>query len=320
MAANPEIKNEDLLAVRSYVTANDPYQYNHLHPSTLLLDLTHSNLVQQHIEIRFDAHDTLWDLRHVIHRKTGTPPCFQHLQIQAHGHVIGEIAPDMPDTLQLGYFSLQHGMTIHCMDLDPYSGSKGGLYEDTSLVQKYSMSETDYDARKGTLRDWERNKKLQDPHFTLAKHAKEHAAWVEARRQGKLGLELPRGFEYDECGEVVRIIEQSPSKVENEMTNANDDAPGTESVQGIQLNMRCQVQPGGRRGRVAFVGEVPELTGWWVGIIFDEPVGKTNGCTPQGIRYFDALAGYGGFVRGKNCHVGDYPERDIMDDDSDDEL
>ena len=318
MAANPDIKNEDLLAVRLFVTGKDEVQYNHLHASTLLLDLTHSNLVQQHIEIRFDMHDTVYDLRHIIHRKTGTPPCFQHLQIKSAGLVIGEIPQDTNDTFKLGYYSLQHGMTIHCMDLDPYSSSKGGQYEDTTLIEKYSMTDTDYDKRQGTLRDWERKKKLDDPTFTLAKHAKEHREWVEARRQGRMGLELPKGFEYDEVGEVVRI-EKYVQPV-NVTTQLSPDAPGSESVEGILVNMRCEVQPGGRRGHVAYVGDVPEFTGWWVGIVFDEPVGKTDGCTPKGIRYFEAIPGYGGFVRGKNCKIGDFPERDIMDDDSDDEL
>ena len=91
---------------------------------------------------------------------------------------------------------------------------------------------------------------------------------------------------------------------------------------GIEVEMRCEVQPGGRRGQVAFVGEVKELDGGhWVGIIFDEPVGKTDGTTPNGKRYFDAPgSNYGGFVRGKNMTVGDYPERNIFDEDSEDEL
>jgi hypothetical protein len=187
------------------------------------------------------------------------------------------------------------------------------------------MSETDYNSRKGTLRDWERQKRQHDPHFTLAKHAKEHREWVEARRQGKLGLELPKGFEYNEDGEVVRIETASymeltsPAVTKENTANTPDDVPGPDSVEGVQVDMRCEVQPGGRRGRVAFVGEVPEFMGWWIGIVFDEPVGKTDGCTPKGIRYFEALPGYGGFVRGKNCQVGDFPERDLMDD-SDDEL
>ena len=35
--------------------------------------------------------------------------------------------------------------------------------------------------------------------------------------------------------------------------------------------------------------------------------------------YFNASPGYASFVRGKNVEVGDFPELDIFDDDSDDE-
>jgi tubulin-folding cofactor B len=90
--------------------------------------------------------------------------------------------------------------------------------------------------------------------------------------------------------------------------------------------MRCEVRPGTRRGVVAFAGEVPELGsgGYWVGVIFDEPVGKTDGTAKGGKRYFEAPgSSYGGFVRGKNIEVGDFPEKDIMDEldsDSEEEL
>lgn len=57
------INNEDLLALQSYVTANDARQYSDLHADTLVLDVTHSNLKQRHIEIRFDKHTTISTLR-----------------------------------------------------------------------------------------------------------------------------------------------------------------------------------------------------------------------------------------------------------------
>ena len=118
-------------------------------------------------------------------------------------------------------------------------------------------------------------------------------------------------------------------RVEPDVENASNskkempDLPGPDSVEGIKVGMRCEVQPGGRRGVVAFVGEVKEIGGggYWVGVKFDEPVGKTDG-TAGSKRYFDAPPGFGGFVRGKNLQVGDFPERDIFDEleDSDDEL
>ena len=163
---NPAIRNKDLLALRSYITAKDATQYQDVHPSTVLLDLTHSNLIQRHIEIRFDKHDTLDRLRQRIHQKTGTSPGFQHLQIKSAGQIVLEIPPSVEDHYPLGYFGLEHhGLEVHCVDLNPYSASRGGQYEDVSLVQKFELTDEEYNQRKGTLRDWNANKRPKIPHL-----------------------------------------------------------------------------------------------------------------------------------------------------------
>ena len=310
--------------LKAYVTAENTTAYQSVAATTVVLDLTHSNLVQRHIEIRFDKHQTLDDLRHKIYQKTGTPHASQHLQLYTAANMggqqqlVGEIPPTEQPTIKLGYYSLQHGMRVHCVDLNPNSISSGGALEDTSLIQKYKISEEDYNQRKNTLRRWEQDKKAEDPSFTLAKHGQDHKELVEAKRLHKLGMPLPAGFELTEHGAVVK----SKSNPQAE----DDQDIGSDSVAGITVGSRAEVQPGGRRGTVKYVGEVPELAaagGNWVGILFDEPVGKSNG-TVGGTQYFDAMAKFGGFCRGKNIQVGDFPERDIFDelnsDDSDDEL
>ena len=321
---------EDMDALQRYITANDATQYAHLHPDTLLLDLSHSNLKQKHIEIRFDKHSTIATVRAKIHQTTGTPPHFQRLQILSSissTTPLFDIPPEADDDKMLGYYSLQCGMAIHCIDVDPHSGSRGGGYEDVSLVEKYKMSDEEYAKRKGTLRDWAKEQKKKDNTFTLAKHAREHREMMEAQRQAKLGLELPKGFEYDHNGTVIRTEEDKDVNGGSKEEKLKADGEfGTDSVQGIDVGMRCEVRPGTRRGKVAFVGEVSELGsgGYWVGVIFDEPVGKTDGTAKGGKRYFEAPGpAYGGFVRGKNIEVGDFPERDIMDEldsDSEEEL
>ena len=42
--------------------------------------------------------------------------------------------------------------------------------------------------------------------------------------------------------------------------------PGAESVEGIVVGMRCECDPGARRGEVKFVGEVEQIAsgGHWV--------------------------------------------------------
>ena len=44
-----------------------------------------------------------------------------------------------------------------------------------------------------------------------------------------------------------------------------DLLPGFESVEGLAVGQRCQVNPGERRGEIKFIGEVPQLKGgYWV--------------------------------------------------------
>lgn len=76
---------------------------------------------------------------------------------------------------------------------------------------------------------------------------------------------------------------------------------------------RCEVNPGGRRGTVKWVGILEENDktkgGYWVGIALDEPLGKNDGRIEemvsligsyQGKRVFECLPRYGVFSRGEN--------------------
>jgi len=63
-------------------------------------------------------------------------------------------------------------MVYHCIDLDPHSGSKGGGYEDTSLVEKRTLTEEDYNQRKGIDRDWARQQKAKDENFSRSRSRK----------------------------------------------------------------------------------------------------------------------------------------------------
>lgn len=324
-SATTTLQNPDMLALKAYIQAKDATAYDALDPDIVVLDLTHSNLQQQHIEIRFYKKDFLYILRQRIHRQTGTPPSDQHLQVYDGAQLVAEIPASADDDFLLGRFGLvHHGMRVHCIDTNPYSNSAGGAYEDTSLVEKFTLSEQAYEARDKTLRAWAKEQKRRNPQFSLKQHADEQRALNEAKRAHRLGLALPEGFFIDSAGQVVRDepdAEVASQTHGHDDESSKDDEFGKTSVSHAHVDGRCQVSPGERRGRVAYVGEIPEIgTGWWVGVVLDEPLGQNDG-TFGGKLYFETPGSkYGCVVRGKHVQVGDFPERDWLEDSDEDEL
>ena len=260
------------MLVRDYVTGQDHMQYSQLPDGVVAICLTHSNLSAKHLDIRLDLHMTIADAKEKFRTHIGTPAEHQRLHLLDQGRMICEMSDN---NRMLGFYSVASGMEIHVVDTDPFSLSRGGGLTDTTLVEKYKMSDEAYEKRSGTMREYIKQKRVNDPTFKL------------------------------------------PNAKPKPMAAETDEGlpPGAESVEGMAVGNRCQIMPGARRGTVAFVGEIAQLkAGHWVGVRLDEPLGKSNG-TAQGVTIFECGENFGAFVRGKNVTVGDFPERDLMDDD-----
>jgi len=236
------------------------------------INVSHSNLKANFMELRMDKHMTIQEVLEKLKRHTGSAVSDVVLQLFNNAHQFVCVLDD-PDR-KLGYYSPEDGYGIHMVDTNPLSLSAGGWLEDVSLVKKYEISEENYNKRGDSARAWMNKKKESDPTWTIQK-------------------------------EMMR--RKDPNWVPpNEVTDPEFQA---EEATKINVGDRCEVQPGGRRGEVKFVGKVEELKlGYWVGISLDEPVGLNDGSC-KGKKYFDCLGPkYGTFSRPDKVTCGDFPD------------
>ncbi|KAL0435790.1 UNVERIFIED_CONTAM: Tubulin-folding cofactor B [Sesamum radiatum] len=206
---------------------------------SVLLCVTHSNIKSFSADVRFSLQMTVEAVKEKLWRKCGTS--VDSMCLELYDDTGAKVSDLSDNTRPLGFYSPQDGFRLHIIDLDPSSVTSGGWLEDTSLVEKYKISDEAYD-------------KLDDNYME------------------------------DLCA-------------------------------NIKVGDRCQVEPGEKRGVVKFVGRAETLApGFWVGIQYDEPLGKHDGMV-KGKRYFDCPPLCGGMVRPDKVKVGDFPERDPFEED-----
>ncbi|GKC56263.1 tubulin-folding cofactor B [Tanacetum coccineum] len=211
---------------------------------SVLLNVTHSNLKSFASEVRFSLESTVEAVKDKLWKKTGT--AVDSMRLELYDDTGAKVSDLSDNTRPFGFYSPLDGYRIHIIDLDPSSVTSGGWLEDTSLVEKYKISDEAYDKLDGTYRKFKE----------------------------KLG---PRSG----SAQGSKMDEDHMEKI----------------CANIKVGDRCQVEPGEKRGVVKFVGKAEALgAGFWVGIQYDEPLGKHDGLV-KGTRFFECPPLHGAMVR-----------------------
>jgi tubulin-folding cofactor B len=283
MAEVDEERHPWAQAFRDYVTQDDEDRFANQGDGYLRLDITHSNLEQRWHDILVWPSMTIFELKEKLHRHCGSGVSFVDLYLRR-GHGTSDTVFLADEDKTLGYYGAQNGMHLHMVDNDAHSISAGGWLENVNLVEKYVMSEEEYNKRDNTVRKYKEKMIVKDPTFKFFRK------------------------------------EDTEAKVEYDWSK-------------YEVGGRCELNPGGRRGTIRYVGPMVEEAAddstkvfglkdeiKFLGIQLDEPTGHNDGSV-GGHKYFECPAKYGVFAKPGNVEVGDFPELDPFADlDSEDEI
>ncbi|KAF9964413.1 hypothetical protein BGZ70_006496 [Mortierella alpina] len=219
-------------------------------------------------ELRLSKASTIDNLKIKLEPITGVSASFQQLALYKDDMFVTSLEGHPAETM-LGAFPIEDYWRIHVADTNP--SRVKGQFNDVSLVQKFELTEEDYEKRSDSVLAFKKRNNL--------------GRFNDAASDSSSASTQNRAFE--------------------------------EAAQSINVGDRCEVDIGGgalkRRGTVRFIGPTEFQAGLWVGVQYDEPLGKNDG-SMQGVRYFTCPPKYGSFVRPDKVQTGDFPEEDLFSD------
>jgi len=110
---------------------------------SVTLIVSHSNLTSFSSDVRVSQQTTVEALKEKLWKKTGTSVASMRLELR--DETGARVADLDRDAVPLAAYSPYDGYRLHIVDLDPSSVTSGGWLEDTSLVEKYTISDEAYD-------------------------------------------------------------------------------------------------------------------------------------------------------------------------------
>jgi len=220
-------------------------------------------------ERRYSKSILIEELKGKLELVTGVVSSWMELELRDSDDKIMGI---MSDKQMLGYYSPMDSWRLHVIDKNPQS--ERGEFDDLSKVEKFEISNEEYDKKQDSVRNFMKRNKM-GKFSDQAKQDEEKAKEKELKEE-----ELAKTFKVGDRCETT--VPKQPK----------------------------------RRGAIMYIGEVEFQAGYWIGVKYDEPLGKNDGSV-KGKRYFTCSPKYGGFVHPSQVEVGDFPEDDfgISDDD-----
>nr|CAG4641210.1 EOG090X0DT2 [Eulimnadia texana] len=197
-----------------------------------------------------------------------------------------------------GKLELITGASTHGMVLEVYDKHDKkvcALSNDEAMLGSYPIDDgmkihvIDTLHKKGEFEDVSRVQKFELSEEEYSQRSDTVKAFLLRNKMGKYNEE-----------EMQKKLEEEKLKEEEEENQGR----------AIQVGSRCEVSVPGqptKRGTVQFSGKVHFKNGWWIGVQYDEPLGKNDGSV-DGKRYFTCPPKYGGFIKPNHVTVGDFPE------------
>ncbi|KAL5720021.1 hypothetical protein ACHQM5_012733 [Ranunculus cassubicifolius] len=149
---------------------------------SVLLRATHSNIKTFSSDIRVSLQTTVESIKDKLWKKSGTSVDSMRLELYDD---FGSKVADLSENLKpLGFYSPHDGYRVHIIDLDPSSVTSGGWLEDTSLVEKYTISDEAYDKLDGTVRKYKEKLASQNPSIFETKASDKYKDFCENIKVG----------------------------------------------------------------------------------------------------------------------------------------
>jgi len=197
-----------------------------------------------------------------------------------------------------GKLELVTGASASSMVLEVYNQDKEfvcAMTNDNALLGSFPIDDgmrihvSDSQLKKGEFDDVSKVTKFELSKEEYSKRTDSVKAFLERNKLGKYNKE-----EVEKKNEEQRMKEAEEERL----------------ALALEVGKRCEVSITGqpkRRGVIQFIGKVHFQPGWWIGIHYDEPMGKNDGSV-EGKRYFTCPPKFGAFLRPASVVMGDFPE------------